>query len=221
LSNTTSEPTEEPENRSISEVGRSTPLGTPTLRKQTGMRRRTELGFLLFLQYQARLSPGQWAYLLGLQRRSNLQEIDSAIELFKRLAGSRRSAARAQQELNRLLARTPHLSPKSVRREQRRIGVGYRDKGTLRLPHQDHSVLPRTWWWEDIAQILHLRFKVDNPEELLAEEELAKGDIHQDSNIVASWISFRTSKSSTIVVNRWRFPSQTLISAGSPEGPSG
>jgi len=166
--------------------GRSTPLGTPTQRKLAGIRRSVELGYLLFLQYQAKLSPGQWAYLLGLQRRVQLQELNSAISLFNRLLASERSSARAQKDLQILLARTPHLSPKLIRREQRRIGVGYRDKGTLRQPHEDHKVPPRIWWWEDICSILQLSSDWIESKDYLAEEDLAQ------SNLIRQLSSFGT-----------------------------
>jgi hypothetical protein len=154
------------------EVGRSAPLGTPTQRKLTGIRRSVELGFLLVLQYQAKLSPGQWAYLMVLQRRVKLEELESSIELFRRLLSSKRSLARSEKDIQKVLARTPSLSPKLILREQRRIGVGYRDKGTLRLPHQDHDAPPRLWWWEDIAPSLHLSLTEDSPQDFLTEEDL-------------------------------------------------
>jgi hypothetical protein len=162
-------------NWSLSDESRSTPLGNPTKRMLVGNRRSVELGYLLFLQYQSRLSPGQWAYLLGLQRRVNLQELDSACGLFRRLLGSKRSQARAEKDLQKILSSTPSLSPKSIRREQRRIGVGYRDKGTLRLSHQDHQAPPRIWWYEDLAQILHLSPSWMISEDFLTEEDLARG----------------------------------------------
>jgi hypothetical protein len=202
-----------PVEQSSREDGRSTPPGTPTNRKVAGMRRRTELGYLLYLQYQAKLTPGQWAYLLGLQRRVNSEELDSSIELFGKLTKSSRAVARAQKDLKKILARTPHLNPKSIRREQRRIGVGYRDKGTLRLPHEDHQVSPRTWWWEDIAQILHLSGTWMISEQLLAEEDLAKGDIlNNDNQKVASCVVFTTTAGSKISFVKWRSPETTLIS---------
>jgi len=175
MSDTTEQRLREDRIRSFSEVGRSTPLGTPTLRMQAGLRRSVELGYLLYLQYQGLLTPGQWAYLLGLQRKVSSEELDSSIQLFGKLTKSPRSAARAHQDLSKVLSKTPHLSTKSIRREQRRIGVGYRDKGTLRLPHQDHDAPPRYWWWEDIAQILHLSDDWMISEQLLAVEDLAKG----------------------------------------------
>jgi hypothetical protein len=156
-------------------LGRNTPLGTPTQRMLTGMRRRTELGLLFVLQYQAKLSPGQWAYLLGLQRKVSSEELESAIRLFGRLLASQRSLARAHKDLEKILARTPHLNSKSIRREQRRIGVGYRDKGVLRRSHENHDVTPRSWWSEDIAQILHLSSDWMISKRLLTEEDLAKG----------------------------------------------
>jgi hypothetical protein len=202
----------------LREFGRNAPRGTPTKRKLAGMRRRTELGYLFFLQYRGCLSPGQWAYLMGLQKRVSSEELDSSIQLFGRLIKSPRSSARARKEIEQLLARTPSLNPKSIRREQRRIGVGYRDKGALRLSHEDHQAPPRSWWWEDIAQILHLSGDWMISEQLLAEEDLAKGDILSVSNQkIGSFVSFETKGGSKVILTKWRFPEPNLISRDSEE----
>jgi len=66
---------------------------------------------------------------------------------------SRRSAARAETELEYVRSRCPTLASKSVQREQRRIGVGYRDKGSL-SPEHGQRLQPRAWWSEDIAPAL-------------------------------------------------------------------
>lgn len=187
MSNTTQASEETQNNRSLSEVGRSTPRGIPTQRKLLGQRLRTEFGFLLFLQYRGQLSPGQWAYLLAQQRKLKFEELQSAIRLFNNLLVSRRSAARAEGLLKEVLLRTPSLPPKSIRREQRRIGVGYRDKGTLRLPHEDHLAPPMTWWWQDIALLQHLSPEWVIPERHLDTEDLAQGNLLEPlGNIVRS-----------------------------------
>jgi len=134
---------------------RTTPRGIPTQRKAgKEPRRSTRLGYLLFLQSKGRLSPGQQAFLMELQKRVKLEELERAAELLRRLLVSQRSAARAEKELQETLAWCPVLDSKSIRREQRRIGVGYRDKGSLRQPHEDHTAEPRSWWSEDIAPAL-------------------------------------------------------------------
>jgi hypothetical protein len=135
---------------------RTTPLDTPTQLSLVKMfrKRAVRLGYLMFLQNRGRLSPGQLLFLLREQDSIRLEELESAITLFGKLVASPRSAARAHRDIEYTLMNCPSLDLKSRRREQRRIGVGYRDKGSLRLPHEDHKVLPRMWWSTDIAPAL-------------------------------------------------------------------
>lgn len=170
MSDTTSP--EQPVEQSSETDGRTTPLDTPTQRKLAGYRLSTQFGFMLYLQYEARLSEGQWAYLMMVQRRLKFEELQRALTLFQGLVSSKRVQARAAGDLQHTLTRMPSLSPKLVRREQRRIGVGYRDKGSLRQPHEDHQADPRLWWWEDICSILHLTPDWIVPEDLVTEEEM-------------------------------------------------
>jgi hypothetical protein len=135
---------------------RTAPLGIPTQLRLARMfrKRSTRLGYLFFLQNQGRLSPGQHLFLMREQDQVRLEELHSAILLFEKLVASQRATARAKKDIEYTLNRTPHLDSKSVQREQRRIGVGYRDKGSLRPKHEDRLVLPRMWWSEDIAPAL-------------------------------------------------------------------
>lgn len=135
---------------------RTTPPGTPTQLSLVKMfrKRSVRLGYLLFLQNQGRLSPGQHLFLLREQDSVKLEELERAIDLFGKLVASPRSAARAMKDIEYVLSHCPSLDLKSRRREQRRIGVGYRDKGSLRLPHESRKVLPRMWWSQDIAPAL-------------------------------------------------------------------
>jgi len=135
---------------------RTTPPGTPTQLSLIKMfrKRSTRLGYLMFLQNQGRLSPGQLLFLLREQDSIRLEELESAIDLFGKLVASPRSAARASKDIEYVQSHCPSLDLKSRRREQRRIGVGYRDKGSLRLPHESRLVPPRMWWSSDIAPAL-------------------------------------------------------------------
>lgn len=119
-----------------------------------GTKRSTRLGFLLVLQFLGELSEGQHRFLLREQSQVKLEELHRAIDLFGRLLASPRSLARSRAALDEALSGCPHLDAKSVLREQRRIGVGYRDKGSLRPPHQRRLVSGRSWWSEDIAPAL-------------------------------------------------------------------
>jgi hypothetical protein len=138
---------------------------------------------------------------MKVQRMVCEAELQHAIDLFRKLIVSQRSQARAEKELQKVLARTPSLSPKLILREQRRIGVGYRDKGSLRFSHEDHEVPPRVWWWEDIAQILHLKSEEISSRDFLAEEDMAQSGFFQNGELVG--IIFRIDNSPSFVK---RFP---------------
>ena len=113
-------------------------------------KRSTFLGYLLYLQRQKRLGEGQERYLLQLQSKVNLDELQAAVRLMMALAQSPRSAARAEQDLRAIQSRTPNLPAKSILPEQRRIGVGYRDKGSLRPKHKPRPEAGVAWWSEDL-----------------------------------------------------------------------
>jgi hypothetical protein len=55
-------------------------------------------------------------------------------------------------------------------------------------------------------------------EQLLAEEDLAKGDILSVSNQkIGSFVSFETKGGSKVILTKWRFPEPNLISRDSEE----
>jgi len=133
---------------------RRTPQPDNPRLKESRPRRSTYLGMLFFLQTQDRLSPGNLRFVRGLQSKVKFEELYRAVNLCSSLQISRKSAARAEQELSRIQRNCPILPAKSKRREQRRIGVGYRDKGSLRAKHEDHWSPPRMWWSGDLFNAL-------------------------------------------------------------------
>lgn len=118
------------------------------------LKKSTFLGYLLYLQKQGRLCEDQERYLLRLQSTVQELELLSAIELLRALGASPRSAARAEQDLQAVLKRCPRLQAKSVLPERRRIGVGYRDKGSLRPSHRPTGIPGRMWWSDDLRPAL-------------------------------------------------------------------
>lgn len=118
------------------------------------LKKSTFLGYLLYLQKIQRLSEDQERYLLRLQSTVQEQELLSAIELLRALVASPRSAARAEQDLRAVQSRCPRLQAKSVLPERRRIGVGYRDKGSLRPSHRPSEIPGRMWWSDDLRPAL-------------------------------------------------------------------
>jgi hypothetical protein len=126
------------------------------------------LGYLFYLQRQRRLSEDQERYLLELQRKVRMEELQRSIKLLEGLLSSPRSAARAEQDLRSVQLRCPRLQAKSVLPERRRIGVGYRDKGSLRAQHQPAPIAGRMWWSEDLPLLESNR--PEEPRWITAEE---------------------------------------------------
>lgn len=142
----------------------------PVLSKESkSVKQSTYLGFLLFLMEQGELSKNQELFVLRLQSKLNLDQIQHSIKLLVKLSKSSRSVARSRKELDRIRDTCPALPDKSILREQRRIGVGYRDKGACRPSHRPPSEPPDLLWWsEDIAPAL---LKVpEEPRFIIAEE---------------------------------------------------
>lgn len=95
------------------------------------MKRSTRLGVLYFLARTTNISEEQRAFLAHLQGKADLQEINRAWQVYSRLNASKRVQARMGVQTHRFPAlplKAKHL------KEERRIGVGYRDKGSLRSP---------------------------------------------------------------------------------------
>lgn len=122
--------------------------------KEKRLNRSTFLGYLLFLQRKHRLSEEQERFVIRLQSKASLQELAAAIELLTKLSKSERSAARAQSDLELAFERCGRIPAKSKSPEERRIGVGYKDKGALRPTHKPREIAEDGWWSEDLAPAL-------------------------------------------------------------------
>lgn len=138
--------------------------------KSGRLKKSTFLGMLLYLQKSGQLSEDQERYLLRLQGTVQEQELLAAIELLRHLVASPRSAARAKQDLEAARQRCPRLQAKSVLPERRRIGVGYRDKGSLRPSARPSEVPGRMWWSDDLHPALLPKFIPEEPRWITAEE---------------------------------------------------
>jgi len=118
------------------------------------LKKSTYLGILFTLQYEGQLTDEQGRYLLKLQSTVKFEELQSAYELMESYRRSPRSRARASEDFEHVLRTCPRLPAKSIIPEGRRIGVGYRDKGSLRPSHKPRAEQPRMWWSEDLAPAL-------------------------------------------------------------------
>lgn len=122
--------------------------------KRKRLKTSTFLGYLLFLQRNKQLSDTQERFVLRLQAKVKLEELTSAIKLLVGLTESPRAAARAKSDLELAKERCGRIEAKSIRQEQRRIGVGYRDKGSLRPTHRAKEVPGLQWWSDDLHPAL-------------------------------------------------------------------
>lgn len=168
------EPLVQPGIKIPEQIGEKRPAEPPRAVSRPSNERRlkksTFLGYLFFLQKSGRLSEDQERYLLRLQSTVQEQELLAGIELLRALVASPRSAARAEQDLKNVQQRCPRIQAKSVLPERRRIGVGYRDKGSLRPTHRPSETPGRMWWSEDLRPALLEKFIPEEPRWLTAEE---------------------------------------------------
>lgn len=154
--------------------------------KERRLRPSRFLGYLLFLQREGRLSEDQERYLLKLQANSKFSTLEAAIQLLGKLIQSPRSISRSERDLQEVLRRCPRIAAKSIVKEKRRIGVGYRDKGSLRPSHRPVSEPPRMWWSEDLAPAFDP--ELEEPRWITAEELYG----HERLEIlVMTWSSIR------------------------------
>lgn len=134
------------------------------------IRRSTRLAYLFLLEEEGYLSPGQIRFLVQLQASVNWSELERAQRLYLELKSSPRSRARSLGERVQVFRTTPALEAKSAGGEIRRIGVGYRDKGSLRPLHERgrNEGVAVLGWSEDLAPFL--LFKVEEPRWITTEE---------------------------------------------------
>jgi hypothetical protein len=97
-----------------------------------GMRRSTKVGVYLYLASTRKLTSEQKAFLAHTQGKLNYDELNRALRIYSDLCSDQRLRARLGVENTTVPALPPPRRPK----EQRRIGIGYRDKGSLRPPHR-------------------------------------------------------------------------------------
>lgn len=99
--------------------------------------RSIRLGAVLYFAAHNHLEDEQREWIARFQSRLNLDEVRKAVQFMHQLTTNPRIRARFEGEYH---IRVPFAGPRPKRPEQRRIGVGYRDKGSLRESHS--PVLP-------------------------------------------------------------------------------
>jgi hypothetical protein len=88
-----------------------------------------QIGLLLFLNRKRALSSGGKERLLYLQEKASFEAISAGLKFAQRLENERKLQSDFKHQL--LEANRRPQSKRFRKREARRIGVGYRDKGTL------------------------------------------------------------------------------------------
>jgi hypothetical protein len=97
-----------------------------------GMKRSTRVGVMLYLSSTQNLSVEQKAFLAHAQGKLNSEELVRALRIYSDLRSDPRFRARLRVQHATVPAEVPPPKPK----DPRRIGIGYRDKGSLRPPHR-------------------------------------------------------------------------------------
>lgn len=106
--------------------------------KRARLSRANRLGLYLYTLAHFQTEDAQRQYVAYFQGRLNLEEVQKAMKFMHQLTTSPKIRARIQGQGFKF--EIPFWRARPVHREQRRIGVGYRDKGSLRPAHR--PVLP-------------------------------------------------------------------------------
>lgn len=121
-------------------VGRTPQLGSPRGNSNPrAMKKATRLGLYLYISAHIKLKDQQIAYIANFQAKLNLEEVQRALQFSHVLTTDPRTRARnglpvhpeSEFDKIKLGSLVPFLRARPARRDQRRIGVGYRDKGSL------------------------------------------------------------------------------------------
>jgi hypothetical protein len=147
--------------------GRNPPPGNPPkegfTRVNKGMRESTKYGILLFFltnQFQWPLSNGQVLWIVYRSRKLSEAELLRSGRLSLELTNSEQARKRLDNQIRRLYYTVPALNPKLLP-EKRTIGIGYRDKGSLRPLHEQRGKEGVSFWDEDIVYLLPLDYKIE------------------------------------------------------------
>lgn len=129
----------------------------------TGMRESTRYGILLYFMRNSTewpLSDGQILWIVYRARKLSLAELLRAGQFSGELNDNKETFRRTLKQIKETYFRVPSLNPKLIP-EKRTIGIGYRDKGSLRPLHQQRRIGEEVFWDEDIAYLLPLNHKIE------------------------------------------------------------
>jgi len=147
-----------------------------------------KIGLLLWLNKNGELSEGGKERLLYLQRRASEEAILAGLKFSSRL----------QSEKKLQLDFKPHMielnrRPQSKRyrkRELRRIGIGYRDKGTLpdfeskaRNRSQEDSYISMEYFPSEVIEIINILFPTSIEDDWIDLEEIQKNSQNSETTL--------------------------------------
>lgn len=123
-----------------------------------GMRKSTRYGILLYFLNNSTewpLSPGQVLWIVYRARKFQETELLRAGQFCEQLSEDEKVRTRMFEQIRHTYFRVPSLGPKWIP-EKRTIGIGYRDKGSLRPLHEQRNIGEEVFWDEDISYLLPL-----------------------------------------------------------------
>jgi hypothetical protein len=145
----------------------------------TRMRKSRFLGILIYILQKrktllrGKVSVNQALWIQSMIANSSVDELHSASIFASSLHHSPRVRQSLQGEINRIL-RVDRTPPSYFLAEKRRIGVGYRDKGTLRPHHSTREETSVVFHLDDVEYLLPLDHNLNREDWLTAEEVLSQ-----------------------------------------------
>jgi len=139
-----------------------------------GVRESTKYGILLYFLSNSEewpLSRGQVLWIVYRSRKLHESELLRAGQFSETLSTNSVVKQRMFKQITELYYRVPSLDPKRIP-EKRTIGIGYRDKGSLRPLHEQRNIGEETYWDEDLLSVLPLDYKMEG--RLITAEEVER-----------------------------------------------
>jgi len=149
------------------------------------LRKGRYLGVLLYIlqarkqkQLKYRVSRNKAIWIQDQLAVASVEELKAAQSTAKSLHTSARVRSSMAEEIERILKADRTPSPWSPA-EKRRIGVGYRDKGTLRSHHKPREEVTPVIHLDDVEYLLPLNHQLTREELYTAEEVMDQMPSHE------------------------------------------
>jgi len=125
------------------------------------LKKSTYYGILLYIldKHRQGLSENQILWIIYYSRKLEETQFSKSIKIYNSLIQSPDFFLRMSYHVERIRKNVPRLEPK-ILPEQRRIGTGYHDKGSLRPLHERRNFGEYVVWDEDITYLLPFDYQV-------------------------------------------------------------